>query len=441
MLTEQRKTEHRSTNHKSWFAQVMGHCQSKRKTLEERYESIREHNDDNVVTDFWTQAVQKSQSEEEKFILYKLLIKLYEERGHFRKMVGFAVKQFEMVRNSVNKEQVLTASLNLARAKLFLGEHQEAAKMANYSLSMLETDEMSATSYRHKIDALLTAGAANLGCSKYSTALGHLDAVLRMAHIYADKITEALACCCLSQLYFQLRDDEKGTFYPMKAESLLARYGEQWDAKNRCTIMLSTANAERKNGKLDSAMTRCEEAMGIAVETHDRASQAYCILCFADIHRQRTDNERAVPRYHAAIKMFRDIGDKLGVIRGEIGLAKCLVQMKQYKEAMNYYQLAVKGSHAAGNKSYEIRVYEDLIAINSMMRSDEEALDRYRRLKQTAVSSMKIKCGYCLSYVGGETTKLEALSCTHFFHTRCIEGGITVCRCCQQNVTELRPIN
>ena len=44
-------------------------------------------------------------------------------------------------------------------------------------------------------------------------------------------------------------------------------------------------------------MTRCEEAMGIAVETHDRASQAYCILCFADIHRQRTDNERAVPRY------------------------------------------------------------------------------------------------------------------------------------------------
>ena len=55
-------------------------------------------------------------------------------------------------------------------------------------------------------------------------------------------------------------------------------------------------------------------------------------------------------RYHAAIKMFRDIGDKLGVIRGEIGLAKCLVQMKQYKDAMNYYQLAVKGSHAAGNK-------------------------------------------------------------------------------------------
>ena len=80
----------------------------------------------------WTSALQKSQSEEEKFVLYKLLIKLYEERGHFRKMAGFASKQFEMVRNSVQKDHVLSASLNLARAKLFLGEHAEAAKMANY---------------------------------------------------------------------------------------------------------------------------------------------------------------------------------------------------------------------------------------------------------------------------------------------------------------------
>jgi len=256
-MIKEKKSDNRDNKNKSWFNQVMGHCQSKRKTIEEKFDSVREHNDDGVVIDTWTSALQKSQSEEEKFILYKLLIKLYEERGHFRKMAGFASKQFDMVRNSVHKEQVLTAALNLARAKLFLGEHQESAKMANYSLSMLETDEMSATSYRHKIDALLTAGAANLGCSKYSTALGHLDAVLRMAHIYADKITEALACCCLSQLYFQLRDDEKGAFYPMKAESLLARYGEQWDPKNKCTIMLSMANAERKVKKVSPRHLTC----------------------------------------------------------------------------------------------------------------------------------------------------------------------------------------
>ena len=39
---------------------------------------------------------------------------------------------------------------------------------------MLENVELSGATYRRKVDALLTAGAANIGCSKYSVALGHL---------------------------------------------------------------------------------------------------------------------------------------------------------------------------------------------------------------------------------------------------------------------------
>jgi len=111
---------------------------------------------------------------------------------------------------------------------------------------MLENVELNSNTYRRKVDALLTAGAANLGSSKYSTALGHLDAALRLAHVYADKVVEALACCNLSSLYYQVRDDEKGAFYPMKAESLMVRYGENWDTKTQCTIMISMAVAERK---------------------------------------------------------------------------------------------------------------------------------------------------------------------------------------------------
>jgi len=47
-------------------------------------------------------------------------------------MVGFSVKQFDLVKNSTQRDSVLLASLNLARAKLFIGQHQDAAKMANY---------------------------------------------------------------------------------------------------------------------------------------------------------------------------------------------------------------------------------------------------------------------------------------------------------------------
>ena len=43
---------------------------------------------------------------------------------------------------------------------------------------MLENTELNGTTYRRKVDALLTAGAANIGCSKYSVALGHLGNTL-----------------------------------------------------------------------------------------------------------------------------------------------------------------------------------------------------------------------------------------------------------------------
>ena len=59
------------------------------------------------------------------------------KRGLFRSMVGYSVKQFDLVKNSTHRDKVLLASLNLARAKLFLGEHQDAAKMANYVSSWI----------------------------------------------------------------------------------------------------------------------------------------------------------------------------------------------------------------------------------------------------------------------------------------------------------------
>lgn len=91
-----------------------------------------EHLDERELVESWLDTLQRAQSDDEKFILYKILVNFFENRGHFWNMAGYAQKQFDLVRNSVNKEHLLCGSLNLARAKLFLGDHSEAAKMANY---------------------------------------------------------------------------------------------------------------------------------------------------------------------------------------------------------------------------------------------------------------------------------------------------------------------
>lgn len=55
-------------------------------------------------------------------------------------------------------------------------------------------------------------------------------------------------------------------------------------------------------------------------------------------------------RYNATIKMFRDIGDKFGLIQAQIGIAKCLAQCKRFRDSMNSYQLAVTSCHETDNK-------------------------------------------------------------------------------------------
>ena len=50
--------------------------------------------------------------------------------------------------------------------------------------------------------------------------------------------------------------------------------------------------------------------------------------------------------------MFRDIGDKFGLIRAQIGIAKCLAQCEKFRESMNYYQLSLQACHETDNKVF-----------------------------------------------------------------------------------------
>ena len=55
--------------------------------------------------------------------------------------------------------------------------------------------------------------------------------------------------------------------------------------------------------------------------------------------------------------MFRDIGDKFGLIQAQIGVAKCLAQCKRFRDSMNSYQLAVTSCHETDNKVRICRLY------------------------------------------------------------------------------------
>ena len=69
-----------------------------------------------------------------------------------------------------------------------------------------------------------------------------------------------------------------------------------------------------------------------AIESQDRHSQAYGMLCFADIHRVRRDTDRAIPRYDSAAGMMVETGDQYGHVLATAGKAKAFFRAREYSK-------------------------------------------------------------------------------------------------------------
>ena len=70
--------------------------------------------------------------------------------------------------------------------------------------------------------------------------------------------------------------------------------------------------------------------MELALEDQDRQSQAYCMLCFANIHRIKKDHVRSLPRYNLAGGLMVEVGDYYGQSLVAIGRAKLFFKGKEY---------------------------------------------------------------------------------------------------------------
>ena len=73
-----------------------------------------------------------------------------------------------------------------------------------------------------------------------------------------------------------------------------------------------------------------------AIECQDRHSQAYGMLCFADIHRVRRDTDRAIPRYDSASSLMVETGDQFGHALSALGKAKAFFRSKEFSKVKRY---------------------------------------------------------------------------------------------------------
>uniref|UniRef100_A0A4W3GS29 Receptor-associated protein of the synapse, 43kD n=1 Tax=Callorhinchus milii TaxID=7868 RepID=A0A4W3GS29_CALMI len=287
-------------------------------------------NDTARALEVWDRVLERSNDPLGRFRALGCLITAHSERGRYQDMLRLAVRQVEEAQRLGEPEALSEAYLSLARSNEKLCHFHKAVSYCRRCLGL----QTALGPLQGQL--CLSLGNAYLGLSSFHQALECYEKALRCAHSRDDKMLETRVCCSLGGLYTQLKDYEKALFFPCKAAELVSDYGKCWSLKYRGMSQYHMAEAYRRLRRLGEAMECGEESMKIALLHGDRPLQALCLLCFADIHRNNNDVDKALPRYDSSFSIMAEIGNRLGQSQVLLGIAKCWLVQKEMDKVSNH---------------------------------------------------------------------------------------------------------
>ncbi|XP_067902887.1 43 kDa receptor-associated protein of the synapse [Heterodontus francisci] len=380
----------------------------------------------------WNRVLENTTDLPGRFRVLGCLITAHSEMGKYKDMMKFAVTQIDVAREIADSDYVTESYLNLARSNEKLCEFPKTVSYCKTCLSMQGTT----VGLQLNGQVCLSMGNAYLGLSSFQKALECFEKALRYAHSNDDKMLECRVCCSLGNFYIQLKDYEKALFFPCKGAELVSDYGKGWSLKYKAMSQYHMAVAYRKLGRLEDAMECCEESMKIAIQHRDRPLQALCLLCFADIHRHRTDVVKAFPRYESSLSIMAEIGNRLGQAQVLIGIAKCWLIQKEQDKALEIVEKAEELAEDVGNKLHMLKGHclsETIYRAKGSQRLLREHVVKFHE----CMEDMELYCGMCGDSIGDKNSQLQALPCSHLFHLKCLESnGTRACPNCRRSAVK-----
>ncbi|XP_069037737.1 43 kDa receptor-associated protein of the synapse [Lepisosteus oculatus] len=409
------------------FGADMGQDQTKQQI--EKGLHLYQTNQTDKALQVWLKVLEKTSDPGGKFRVLGCLITAHSEMGKYKEMLKYALAQIDTAREMEDPDYLTEGYLNLARSNEKLCDFQKTVSYCKTCLNMQGTT----ISLQLNGQVCLSMGNAFLGLSVFQKALESYEKALRYAHNNDDKMLECRVCCSLGSFYVQLKDYEKALFFPCKAAELVNDYGKGWSLKYRAMSQYHMAVAYRKLGRLPDAMECCEESMKIALQHSDRPLQALCLLNFADIHRSRSNVEKAFPRYESSMCIMTEIGNRLGQAHIYLGVAKCWLLQKDLDKALDALQRAQELSEGVGNKLCVLKVHCLSERIFRSREQQEQLREQVVKFLE-CVEELELYCGMCGESIGERNQQLQALPCSHVFHLKCLQSnGTKGCPRCRRS--------
>lgn len=361
----------------------------------------------------WKKALKRLNKPQDKFQLCGRICSSLCDVGKYREALTFAGQQCELANAIGDAKYKADAFFNIAFSNEKSCEFEKAISYCKRTqLTHADKSAISGKTY-------LCLANAYAGLSNFRKSWTNYVRAMDEAKPATSRVLEIQTSAKMGALFCRLGDYESCAAYCNNALELLGDLmDDDPDLKYRRQVVVQIAEAFRKQGRLAEAMDSCEDAMKLAMQYSDRPVQARCLYLFADIHRKRSDTERASPRYESAYSIMSEIGDRVGQVEVLGGMAKTAVLQRDYQKARELNDKALDLSTKTGSKLSMLRCHarQKLLSDMSPANATSEAHDTYIR---KLVEEMELFCGVCGDVIGQTPARLEPLSCGHFVHARC----------------------
>ncbi|KAK7477621.1 hypothetical protein BaRGS_00031099 [Batillaria attramentaria] len=373
------------------------------------------------AVDRWNRALTKLRDPRDRFLVSGDLCRALCELGKSREALEHAGQQCGLATELGDPGFMAEAYLNMAICNLYSCEFSKAVSYCRSALQA-KPEGGDFTGYLH-----LCLGEAFMGLSEFQKAWNSYTRAQAQAHSTSDRVLEMRVQASMAAVYSALNDHDTAIACCTAAQQLADAVTRErpppeiGGAVTRFRRRLATVIARpcRKLGRYNEAMDYCEDAMKLALLHGDRPVIAECLFQFADIHRKRSDFERAQPRYESSHGIMIETGDILGQSRVLGGVAKLSASLGQSAKAIDLFDRALALAQKIGNKMEMLRCHARLQLLYDAAH-DASMTHRHGSVVRQLCDEMDLFCGVCDDILGSTPEKVEALTCGHFIHARCV---------------------
>lgn len=231
--------------------------------------------------------------------------------------VKSAKEAVSAARDSGDKSAEASALAVLSSAYVATGDAQGAGQAATQGLALIRA----AGNKGAELPALQALVTASLASRDFDGAVSGAKEVVRSARAAGNKKAEAAAHAHIAAACVAGDDLSSGL---TAAEAALALYKDLGDKQGQLSVWATVCDANVLNGRPAAAAKAAKEAVGLA--KGDTTAEAAASLMMGDANVTSKDSLDAA---QAAVKLFKDLGDKAGEGSALPSVANCALSQQQ----------------------------------------------------------------------------------------------------------------